>query len=69
MSAALSKLSEPEDATQRHKIADAELRKSPSAQGFAETLQTIQTLLLKVVRQGDASLRIALDLDCRSSCQ
>jgi hypothetical protein len=42
----------------RRKIADAELGESPSAQGFAETLQTMQTLLLKLVRQGDTSLRM-----------
>jgi hypothetical protein len=42
----------------RRKIADAELGESPSAQGFAEALQTMQTLLLKLVRQGDTSLRM-----------
>ena len=42
----------------RRKIADAELGESPSGQGFAETLQTMQTLLLKLVRQGDTSLRM-----------
>ena len=42
----------------RRKIADAELGELPSAQGFAETLQTMQTLLLKLVRQGDTSLRM-----------
>ena len=42
----------------RRKIADAELGESPSAQGFAKTFQTMQTLLLKLVRQGDTSLRM-----------
>jgi MoxR-like ATPase len=54
----LRKLVDEALAARRRKIAEAGLAESPSGQGFSETLQTIQTLLLKLVRQGETSLRM-----------
>ena len=42
----------------RRQTSDSELFGLPSNEGVAETLQTVQTLLLKLVRQGETSLRM-----------
>lgn len=42
----------------RQKIAETELAETPSDEGFAEALHTIQTVLLKLVREGETSLRM-----------
>jgi hypothetical protein len=41
----------------RKSVGRAEAEPPPPAQNNSETLQTIQTLLLKLIRQGDTSLR------------
>jgi hypothetical protein len=42
----------------QRQVSGAELSRPASNDGFGETLQTVQTLLLKLVRQGDTSLRM-----------
>jgi hypothetical protein len=48
-------------ALRRKSVHQAEAEPPPPAQDVAETLQTIQTLLLKLIRQGETGLR-AVDL-------
>src|SRR5438132_7536495 len=45
-------------AARRRKSAKAEMAEAPQPEGSAEILQTIQTLLIKLIRQGETSLRI-----------
>ena len=54
----LRKLVDEALVARRREISEAELSDSPPIEGLAETLQTVQTLLLKLVRQGDTSLRM-----------
>jgi hypothetical protein len=56
-SAVLRKLIDEALAARRSKVSQADLTEAQPT-GFGETLQTIQTLLLKLVRQGETSLRI-----------
>lgn len=42
----------------RRKVADEELGTKTAGESPAETLQAIQTLLIKLVRQGETSLRV-----------
>src|SRR5437762_8869604 len=42
----------------RRKFADNELSETPSKQPASETLQSIQNLVLELVRQGETSLRM-----------
>ena len=44
-------------AARRSKNAETELDDTPAPHGFAGTLEMIETLLLKMIRQGDTSLR------------
>src|SRR6266536_4978290 len=53
----LRKLVDEALAARRSKDAETELEDSPAARGIAATLETIETLLLKMIRQGDTSLR------------
>jgi len=54
----LRKLVDEALVARRREVSEAELSESPPIEGLAETLQTVQTLLLKLVRQGDTSLRM-----------
>ncbi|MDQ6652835.1 MAG: hypothetical protein M3Y84_08820 [Acidobacteriota bacterium] len=45
-------------AARRRKSTKPEVAKGRQMEGSAETLETIQTLLLKLIRQGETSLRI-----------
>jgi hypothetical protein len=44
-------------AARRSKQAETELEDTPASRGIASTLETIETLLVKMIRQGDTSLR------------
>ena len=44
-------------AARRSKHAETEPDETPAPQGIAATLETIETLLVKMIRQGDTSLR------------
>lgn len=57
-STVLRKLVDEALVARRRQTSEAELFGSPSNEGIAETIQTVQTLLLKLVRQGDTSLRM-----------
>jgi len=57
-SAILRKLIDEALATRRLKAAEAALSELPFGQGFGEMLRAVQTLLAKLVRQGETSLRI-----------
>jgi hypothetical protein len=53
----LRKLVDEALAARRSKDAKIELEETPATTGIAATLETIETLLLKIIRQGDTSLR------------
>lgn len=57
-SAILRKLLDEALAARRLKAAEAALSELPFGQGFGEMLRAVQTLLAKLVRQGETSLRI-----------
>ena len=57
-STVLRKLVDEALVARRRRTADAELFGSSANEGVTETLQAVQTLLLKLVRQGDTSLRM-----------
>ena len=57
-STVLRKLVDEALVARRRQSSDAELFGAPSNEGVAETLLAVQTLLLKLVRQGDTSLRM-----------
>ncbi|HSP64096.1 MAG TPA: hypothetical protein VLQ90_14000 [Pyrinomonadaceae bacterium] len=57
-SAILRKLLDEALAARRLKAAEAALSELPFGQGFGEMLRAVQTLLAKLVRQGETSLRM-----------
>jgi hypothetical protein len=57
-SVVLRKLIDEALGARRKTRSEVAISEAPSGQGFGETLQTIQSLLLKLVRQGETSLRI-----------
>ena len=57
-SVVLRKLIDEALAARRRKTSGSEMSAPPPVQGLSETLQTVQTLLLKLIRQGESSLRI-----------
>jgi hypothetical protein len=57
-SAILRRLLDEALAARRLKAAEAALSELPFGQGFGEMLRAVQTLLAKLVRQGETSLRI-----------
>ena len=53
----LRKLLDEALAARRAKDGDTDIEDAPTARGIASSLETIETLLLKMIRQGDTSLR------------
>lgn len=53
----LRKLIDEALAARRAKDGDTDIEDAPTARGIAATLETIETLLMKMIRQGDTSLR------------
>ena len=53
----LRKLIDEARAARQAKDGDADIDDAPTARGIGATLETIETLLMKMIRQGDTSLR------------